>query len=108
MGPPGTRPTAKSRSGFEPVFFYGNQQSQPPLMPSLALIGHLIDSVDGDRGEPIARAAVQRAAGWYEYLEGHARWIYATGHGSGARSCRAAGDEDCPRAAGEHVYGAGR
>src|SRR5262245_35839726 len=46
----GTRPTAKSRSGFEPVFFYGNQQSQPPLMPSLALIGHLIDSVDGGRG----------------------------------------------------------
>src|SRR5262245_59277791 len=26
---PGTRPTAKSRSGVEPVFFYGNQQWQP-------------------------------------------------------------------------------
>jgi hypothetical protein len=47
-------------------------------MPSLALIGHLIDSVDAGRGGPIARAAVQRAAGWCEYLEGHARRLYAT------------------------------
>jgi Protein of unknown function (DUF3987) len=31
------------------------------LMPSVALIGHLIDSVDAGRGGPIARAAVQRA-----------------------------------------------
>src|SRR5215470_5353838 len=47
-------------------------------MPSLALIGHLIDSVDAGGGGPIARAAVHRAAGWCEYLEGHARRLHAT------------------------------
>jgi hypothetical protein len=48
------------------------------LMPSLALIGHLIDSVDGQTSGPVSRAAAARAIAWCEYLHGHARRLYAT------------------------------
>src|SRR5216684_4331365 len=48
------------------------------LMPSLALIGHLIDGVDGKTSGPVSRAAAARAIAWCEYLHGHARRLYAT------------------------------
>ena len=48
------------------------------LMPSLALIGHLIDGVDGQPSGPVSRAAAARAIAWCEYLQGHARRLYAT------------------------------
>ena len=48
------------------------------LMPSLALIIHLLEAVDcGTRG-PVPLAAAQRAAAWCTYLEGHARRLYAS------------------------------
>src|SRR5712691_471409 len=48
------------------------------LMPSLALIFHLIDSVDrGTRG-PVSGAAAEQAAAWCTYLEAHARRLYAS------------------------------
>src|SRR5216683_8437536 len=47
-------------------------------MPSLALIGHLIDSVDGQTSGPVSRAAAARAIAWCAYLHGHARRLYAT------------------------------
>ena len=48
------------------------------LMPSLALIVHLIDAVDrGTRG-PVSRAAAEQAAAWCTYLEAHARRLYAS------------------------------
>jgi hypothetical protein len=48
------------------------------LMPSLALIGHLIDGVDGGPPGPVSRAAAARAVAWCEYLQGHARRLYAS------------------------------
>ncbi len=48
------------------------------LMPSLALIGHLIDGVDGGTTGPVSRAAAARAVAWCEYLHGHARRLYAS------------------------------
>jgi hypothetical protein len=48
------------------------------LMPSLALIGHLIDGVDDRTTGRVSRAARARAVAWCEYLEGHARRLYAT------------------------------
>jgi hypothetical protein len=48
------------------------------LMPSLVLIGHLIDGVDGRTTGPVSRATATRAIAWCEYLHGHARRIYAT------------------------------
>src|SRR4029453_1559051 len=48
------------------------------LMPSLALILHLIDGVDAGVGGPVSGAAAERAAAWCRYLEAHARRLYAT------------------------------
>jgi len=48
------------------------------LMPSLALIGHLIDGVAGGPPGPVSRAAAARAVAWCEYLHGHARRLYAS------------------------------
>jgi len=47
------------------------------LMPSLALILHLIDGVDAGPGGPVSRAAAAQAAAWCEYLAAHARRLYA-------------------------------
>ena len=47
------------------------------LLPSLALIFHLIDSVDAGTGGPVSRAAAAQAAAWCEYLAAHARRLYA-------------------------------
>jgi hypothetical protein len=44
------------------------------LAPSLALLFHLADAPDGG---PIARPSLLRALAWCEYLEAHARRIYA-------------------------------
>ncbi|MDC5223987.1 YfjI family protein [Acinetobacter baumannii] len=47
------------------------------LMPSLALIFHLIDSVQlGERIGGISLSCVEMAIKWCEYLESHARRIY--------------------------------
>ncbi len=48
------------------------------LMPSLALIGHLIDGVAGGPTGPVSGAAAARAVAWCEYLQGHARRLYAS------------------------------
>ena len=48
------------------------------LMPSLALIGHLIDGAAGGPTGPVSRAAAARAVAWCEYLQGHARRLYAS------------------------------
>ena len=44
------------------------------LVPSLALLCHLADTVGGG---PVSRAAVLRALAWTEYLETHAQRIYS-------------------------------
>ena len=48
------------------------------LMPSLALVVHLIDTVDAGGRGPVSRAATDTAVAWCEYLEAHARRLYAT------------------------------
>ena len=48
------------------------------LLPSLALLFHLIDGVDTGRRGPVSRAAAAQAAAWCEYLAAHARRLYAT------------------------------
>lgn len=49
------------------------------LMPSLALIFHIIDVADGAPGGPISLKAAERSAAACEYLESHARRIYGLG-----------------------------
>jgi putative DNA primase/helicase len=46
----------------------------PSLMPSLALLSHLADTSGG----AVSVGAAQRAAAWCDYLEAHARRVYAT------------------------------
>jgi hypothetical protein len=47
-------------------------------MPSLALTLHLIEGVDRGIGGPVCRVAAERASAWCQYLEAHARRLYAT------------------------------
>lgn len=46
------------------------------LMPSLALIFHLIKTAAGGIPGPVTAEAASKAAAWTEYLESHARRIY--------------------------------
>jgi putative DNA primase/helicase len=46
------------------------------LLPSLALLFHLIDGVDTGRRGPVSRVAAAQAAAWCEYLAAHARRLY--------------------------------
>jgi hypothetical protein len=46
------------------------------LMPTLALIFHLIDVADGASGGPVSLSAAEKAAAFCEYLESHARRVY--------------------------------
>jgi putative DNA primase/helicase len=47
------------------------------LMPSLALLLHLVECVGRDELGPVSLAAAELAADWCDYLELHARKIYA-------------------------------
>lgn len=47
------------------------------LMPSLALIFQLVETVNGDARRGVDLAAARSAAAWCDFLEGHARKIYA-------------------------------
>ena len=46
------------------------------LMPSLALLFHLVDCVERGTGGPVSAAAAERAVAWCAYLEPHARRVY--------------------------------
>jgi putative DNA primase/helicase len=45
------------------------------LLPSLALIIHLVDTCDAEVS-PVSEMAIIKACGWCDYLESHARRIY--------------------------------
>jgi len=45
------------------------------LLPSLALLFHLLDAADGG---PVSEAATLRAAAWCDYLESHAQRLYSS------------------------------
>jgi putative DNA primase/helicase len=48
------------------------------LMPSLALLFHLVEVADGKPSGPVTLEAALLAAAWCDYLEAHARRIYAS------------------------------
>ena len=58
------------------------------LMPSMALIHHLLDVADGKAHGPVSLASARLAAATCDYLESHARRIY---HMAGNITQRAAG-----------------
>ena len=56
------------------------------LMPTLALIFHLIDIADGTEPGPVSLNSAQMAAAWCQYLESHARRIYSLALNAGTRA----------------------
>jgi len=66
------------RSG-EPEIIEAHLSKYRSLVPSLALLCHLADA---PHGGPVTLAAMLRAADWCEYLEAHARRLYAQGMGA--------------------------
>lgn len=65
----------KLRANDHPILLehFGKFRS---LMPSLALIFHLVDIADGVPDGPVSLSAAEKAAAFCEYLESHARRIY--------------------------------
>jgi hypothetical protein len=60
------------------------------LMPSLALIFHLIEYVDGTaEGGAVGLRAALQAAAWCEYLESHAARLYASAENPAMEGARA-------------------
>jgi putative DNA primase/helicase len=69
---------AKLRSEDDHPVLLSHLAKYRSLMPSLALIVHLIDGLDRGMGGPVSRAAAERAVAWCTYLEAHARRLYAS------------------------------
>jgi putative DNA primase/helicase len=61
----------------EPAVIESHLSKYRSLIPSLALICHLIDGREG----AVSEKAILRAVAWGEYLEAHARRIYSIGIG---------------------------
>ena len=58
------------------------------LMPALALLFHLIHVANGEASGPVDLISMERAAGWCDYLEAHARRIYAMKTSSAYQAAR--------------------
>ncbi len=66
----------KLASGKETTLIEEHLAKYRSLMPSLALVFHVSDVVDGEQPGPITARAAMMAAAWCQYLEAHARRIY--------------------------------
>ena len=73
------------RAGDEHPTVEGHLSKFRKLMPALALIFHLADGGQG----AIALASTQRAAAWCDFLESHARRVYASVVAEKLRAARA-------------------
>lgn len=64
--------------GEESSIMQEHLSKYPKLMPSLALLFHLIDIADGKYFDEagVSYEATEKAAAWCDYLESHARRIY--------------------------------
>lgn len=59
------------------VSFESHLAKYRSLMPALALLFHLVDVADGKASGPVSLTATELAADWCEYLELHAKKLYA-------------------------------
>jgi putative DNA primase/helicase len=64
------------RGGDENVMMQGHLAKYRSLLPKLALVFHLVDSVGAEQLEPVPLKAIETAAAWCDLLEEHARRIY--------------------------------
>jgi hypothetical protein len=80
---------AKLRSGEASEAFVSHLAKYRSLMPSLALVFHLVDGVTEKTPPSVVIASAARAAAWCEYLEGHAHRVYASGENPTLEGARA-------------------
>ncbi len=80
---------AKLRDGELSEALVSHLAKYRSLMPSLALVFHLVDAVDSLAKPSVSIESVSRAAAWCEYLEGHAHRIYASGENPALEGARA-------------------
>lgn len=66
----------KLRTDHEMPLIENHLSKYRSLMPSLALLFHLIEVAGGGPPGPVTFGAAQLAAGWCDFLEQHARRIY--------------------------------
>ena len=66
----------KLRTEHESPLIESHLAKYRSLMPSLALLFHLIEVVDGQATGPVTLRSAEMAAAWCDYLEAHARRIY--------------------------------
>lgn len=79
----------KIRKGEEHPALEAHLSKYRSLMPSLALLFHLLDLVEGRRSEGVSSRAAGMAAAWCDFLEEHARRIYQFVDDNGVASARA-------------------
>ncbi len=79
----------KLRNGEASEAFVSHLAKYRSLMPSLALVFHLVDGVATEMPPSVSIKAAARAAAWCEYLEGHARRVYASGENPALEGARA-------------------
>jgi hypothetical protein len=81
---------AKLRTEELPPALESHLAKYRSLMPSLALIFHLIEYVDGTaEGGAVGLRPALQAAAWCEYLETHARRLYASAENPAMEGARA-------------------
>ncbi len=80
---------AKLRNGEGSEALVSHLAKYRSLMPSLALVFHLVDGVATETPPSVGIKAAARAAAWCEYLEGHAHRVYASGENSALEGARA-------------------
>jgi hypothetical protein len=73
------------RAGDEAAWMESHLAKFPALVGRLALVVHLADNGSG----PVPAEAVARALGWCDYLEGHARRVYAPAIDNGLTAAHA-------------------
>jgi len=68
--------TEKLRAPDESAVMLEHLEKYRSLLPSLALIFHLIEIANGAEVGPVTLTSTKQAAAWCDYLESHARRIY--------------------------------
>jgi putative DNA primase/helicase len=68
--------TEKLRAADESAVMLEHLGKYRSLLPSLALIFHLIEIANGAEAGPVTLTSTKQAAAWCDYLESHARRIY--------------------------------
>jgi hypothetical protein len=78
----------RSKEGDRTPAFISHLSKYRSLLPSLALIFHLVDIANGAEPGPVSMEATKLAAEWVGFLEEHAKKVYAEELYPGAESAR--------------------